>query len=80
MGRKKSSGINGRDSNPKYLGVKKYDGENVKPGGIILRQRGSNVKAGKNTSMGKDYTIFSLAEGKVKFERLGRSGKKVSIE
>ncbi len=79
MGRKKSSGINGRDSNPKYLGVKCYDGETVKPGSIIIRQRGSTIKPGKNTGMGRDYTIFSLTRGKVKFERLGRDRKQVTV-
>ncbi|HOI25246.1 MAG TPA: 50S ribosomal protein L27 [Caldisericia bacterium] len=79
MGRKKSSGINGRDSNPKYLGVKLYDGQMVKAGGIIIRQRGATIKPGTNAGMGRDYTIFSLVEGKVKFERLGRDRKKVSI-
>ncbi len=80
MGRKKTTGINGRDSNPKYLGVKCYGGEVVKPGSIIIRQRGSTIKPGRNTGMGRDYTIFSLIEGKVKFERFGRDRKKVSVE
>jgi large subunit ribosomal protein L27 len=79
MGRKKSSGLNGRDSNPKYLGVKCYDGQAVKAGGIIVRQRGATIKSGQNTGMGRDYTIFSLIEGKVKFERFGRDRKKVTI-
>ena len=53
---------NGRDSNPKYLGVKKYDGEAVKAGNIIVRQRGSKFYAGTNAKLGKDYTLFALTD------------------
>ncbi|MDD3428035.1 MAG: 50S ribosomal protein L27 [Caldisericia bacterium] len=81
MGRKKggSSAKNGRDSLPKYLGVKLFDGEKVKAGGIIVRQRGSVILPGKDVEMGKDYTLFSLKEGIVKFERVGKDRKKVSV-
>ncbi|MBI1857851.1 MAG: 50S ribosomal protein L27 [Candidatus Melainabacteria bacterium] len=58
---------NGRDSNPKYLGVKKYGGEKVLAGNIIVRQRGTKFHPGDNTGIGKDHTIFALANGTVKF-------------
>lgn len=69
MATKKSAGstLNGRDSQPKYLGVKVNHGESVKVGGIIIRQRGTNVIPGKNIGMGKDHTLFALKEGKVQF-------------
>lgn len=70
---------NGRDSNPKYLGVKKYDGEEVKAGNIIVRQRGTKFHAGTNMGLGKDYTLFALTDGYVKFENFGKGKKKVSI-
>jgi large subunit ribosomal protein L27 len=70
---------NGRDSNPNYLGVKKYDGEKVTAGSIIVRQRGNSFHAGNNMGTGKDYTLFALIDGYVKFERFGKSKKKVSI-
>ena len=60
---------NGRDSNPKYLGVKLYDLEVVIPGNIIVRQRGTKFHPGKNVGIGKDHTLFALTPGKVKFER-----------
>ena len=60
---------NGRDSNPKYLGVKLYDLEVVIPGNIIVRQRGTKFHPGDNVGIGKDHTLFALIEGKVKFER-----------
>ena len=70
MAHKKGVGSskNGRDSNPQYLGVKRYDGEYVLAGNILVRQRGSKIKQGKNVGIGKDYTIFSLINGYVKFE------------
>jgi len=80
MGRKKTTGTNGRDSNPQYLGVKAYDGETVKAGGIIVRQRGTKIYPGTNVSIGKDHTLFSLIEVKVKFSRLGRDKKQVSVQ
>ena len=66
---------NGRDSNSKRLGVKRYDGQSVLAGSIIIRQRGTRVYPGVNAGLGKDYTIFALADGKVKFAT--RGGKKV---
>ena len=70
MAHKKGAGStrNGRDSNSKRLGVKMYGGESVIPGNIILRQRGTKVKPGNHVGLGKDYTIYSLIEGEVKFE------------
>ena len=70
---------NGRDSNPKYLGVKKYDGEIVKAGNIIVRQRGTKLNPGANMGLGKDYTLFALIDGYVKFESFGKGKKRVSI-
>lgn len=69
MAHTKSGGTTrlGRDSGPQYLGVKKYDGERVRPGGIIVRQRGSSILPGTNVRQGKDYTLYSAAAGAVKF-------------
>ncbi len=71
MAHKKGAGStnNGRDSNSKRLGVKRYGGEFVIPGNIIIRQRGTKVKPGNHVGLGKDYTIYSLIAGEVKFER-----------
>ena len=75
-----SSTKNGRDSNAKRLGVKRYDGEVVRPGTIIIRQRGTRVHPGNNVGLGRDYTIFSLVDGKVKFEPYAKGRrKKVSV-
>nr|YP_009397364.1 ribosomal protein L27 [Dasyclonium flaccidum]ARW66550.1 ribosomal protein L27 [Dasyclonium flaccidum] len=81
MAHKKGSGStkNGRDSNSKRLGVKKYGGQIVLPGNIIIRQRGSKFKVGSNVSQGKDYTIFSLIKGIVKFEPVNKKNRKVSV-
>lgn len=81
MAHKKAGGStsNGRDSNPKYLGTKKYGGEKVIPGNIILRQRGSKILSGPGTSFGKDYTIFATTEGVVQFKNYTRSKKMVSV-
>lgn len=68
MARKKSR-TNGRDSNPKYLGVKLYGGQKVKAGNIIVRQIGEKIKPGKNVGEGNDYTLFALKPGVVKFEK-----------
>ena len=70
MAHKKGQGSsrNGRDSKPKYLGVKKYGGEVVKPGAIIIRQRGTQFHPGVNVGMGNDHTIYALIDGQVKFE------------
>ena len=62
------SSKNGRDSKPKYLGVKHYGGEHVIPGNIILRQRGTKFRAGRNVGQGRDYTLFALSEGIVRFD------------
>ena len=74
MAHKKGQGSvkNGRDSNSKRLGVKKFGGEVVVPGNIILRQRGTKWHPGKNVGIGKDHTIFALVEGNVFFDRKGR--------
>lgn len=78
MAHKKGVGSsrNGRDSNPQYLGVKMYGGEYVIPGNIIVRQRGTKFHPGNNVGLGKDYTIFSLIEGKVEFKLHKKSGRK----
>ena len=70
---------NGRDSESKRLGVKMADGQHVVPGNIILRQRGSSIYAGEGVGMGKDYTLFALVEGKVKFEQKTKDKKQVSV-
>ncbi len=77
MASKKSGGSakNGRDSISKRLGVKRYDGQVVRAGNILVRQRGTRIYPGKNVGMGKDYTLFALIDGKVKFET--SKGKKV---
>lgn len=70
MAHKKAGGSsrNGRDSNAKRLGMKAYGGEHVNPGNVILRQRGTRIHPGENVGMGKDHTLFALAEGKVTFK------------
>ena len=70
---------NGRDSNAKRLGVKRVDGQEISAGGIIVRQRGTKVHPGENVGLGKDDTLFALIDGVVKFERMGKTGKKVSV-
>ena len=79
MAHKKGGGStrNGRDSESKRLGVKRFGGEKVLPGSIIVRQRGTRFHPGKNVSMGKDHTIFSLIDGFVKFSKRGPLSKKV---
>ncbi len=81
MAHKKGSGStkNGRDSKSKRLGVKKYGGNRVVPGNIIMRQRGMRFKPGQNVGIGKDYTLFSLIEGIVKFESFKNKKRKVSV-
>ena len=71
-----SSSKNGRDSQSKRLGVKKYDGEVVTPGSIILRQRGTRFHPGNNVGLGRDYTIFALIDGQVKFEPFAKGRRK----
>lgn len=83
MAHKKAGGStrNGRDSNPKYLGVKRYGGESVLAGNIIVRQRGTRVHAGDNVGVGRDHTLYALKDGKVKFQHKGLPKRKyVSIE
>jgi len=83
MAHKKAGGStrNGRDSNPKYLGVKKFGGEAVLAGNIIVRQRGTRFKAGENVGVGRDHTLYALEDGKVKFETRGFPKRKyVSID
>lgn len=70
---------NGRDSESKRLGVKRADGQTVLAGNILVRQRGTHIHPGKNVGRGFDDTLFALVTGKVKFERLGRDKKKVSV-
>jgi large subunit ribosomal protein L27 len=81
MAHKKGVGStrNGRDSNAQYLGVKKYGGEHVIAGNIIVRQRGTKFHPGHNVGRGKDDTLFALADGIVTFERRGRDRKQVSV-
>ena len=69
MAHRKAGGTakNLRDSQPKYLGIKLYDGEKTQPGSIIVRQRGTTVMAGTNVGLGKDHTLFALKDGTVKF-------------
>lgn len=82
MAHKKGVGSsrNGRDSNPKYLGIKKTNGQEVTTGTIIVRQRGTVVHPGINVGIGKDDTLFALTDGTVKFSRFGKFRKKVSVE
>ncbi len=82
MAHKKGVGSsrNGRDSNPQYLGVKRYGGELVLPGTIIVRQHGTKIKPGANVGLGSDYTIYSKAVGYVRFKHFSRKQKIVSVE
>lgn len=70
---------NGRDSESKRLGLKKGDGQFVTAGNILIRQRGTHIHAGENVGRGSDDTLFALIDGKVKFERVGRDRKRVSV-
>ncbi|NEO86442.1 MAG: 50S ribosomal protein L27 [Spirulina sp. SIO3F2] len=81
MAHKKGTGStrNGRDSNSKRLGVKRYGGQTVTAGSILVRQRGTKIHPGNNVGLGKDDTLFALVDGVVKFERKGKSRKKVSV-
>ena len=81
MAHKKGVGSsrNGRDSAAQRLGVKRSDGQVVRAGNILVRQRGTKIHPGVNVGIGKDDTLFALIDGKVTFERLGRDRKKVSI-
>ena len=81
MSHKKAAGStkNGRDSNAQRRGVKRFGGENVVAGNILVRQVGTKIHPGNNVGMGKDYTLFSKIDGVVTFERQGRDRKKVSV-
>lgn len=81
MSHKKAAGSskNGRDSNAQRRGVKKFGGQTVSAGNIIVRQVGTRIHPGSNVGMGKDYTLFALIDGVVTFERKGRDRKKVSV-
>ena len=70
---------NGRDSNAKRLGVKRVNGQEIFAGGIIVRQRGTKIHPGNNVGIGSDDTLYALIDGVVKFERMGRRDKKVSV-
>jgi len=78
MAHKKAAGTtkNGRDSNPRFLGVKITDGDIAQVGSIIVRQKGANIMSGRNTKMGKDYTVYAVKEGTVKFS----SKRKMSFD
>ena len=83
MAHKKAGGStrNGRDSSPKYLGVKRYGGEQVLAGNILVRQRGTRFHAGENVKVGRDHTLFALSDGKVVFEERGKPLRKfVSVQ
>lgn len=81
MAHKKAGGSsrNGRDSNGQRRGIKRYSGQNVSAGSILVRQLGTRIHPGENVGMGKDYTLFALIDGVVAYERLGKTRKKVSV-
>ena len=81
MAHKKGAGSsrNGRDSKPKMLGVKRFGGENVTSGTILVRQMGTHVKAGTNVGVGRDHTLYATIDGAVKFEPAGKNRRKVSV-
>lgn len=81
MAHKKAGGStrNGRDSNPKMLGVKRFGGQVVKAGEIIVRQRGTKFHAGRNMGLGRDFTLYALIPGVVTFERFDKTRQQVSI-
>jgi len=81
MAHKKGAGStrNGRDSLPKYLGVKLYGGQLCAAGSILVRQRGTRILPGRNVGKGRDHTLYSLTDGIVKYERHGRDKKRVSV-
>lgn len=81
MAHKKAAGSskNGRDSNAQRRGVKRYGGNRVKAGNILVRQLGTKLHPGENVGMGKDYTLFATIDGVVAYKRMGRFRKKVSV-
>lgn len=82
MAHKKGQGStrNGRDSNPKYLGVKVYAGQTVSAGSILVRQRGTKIHPGRNVGVGRDHTLFSLVDGTVTYESHRGKARKASVE
>ena len=82
MAHKKGGGSsrNGRDSNPKMLGVKIYAGQDVLAGTIVVRQRGSRIAPGDGVGIGRDHTLFAMVAGKVRYERVGKDGRRVNVE
>ena len=81
MAHKKGGGSsrNGRDSKPKMLGVKIFGGQVVDAGAIIVRQRGTKIAPGAGVGLGRDHTLFALVPGEVKFERVGKDGRRVTV-
>ena len=81
MAHKKAGGStsNGRDSNAKRLGVKRYGGERVSDGTILVRQRGTRIRPGSNVGLGRDYTLFAKLDGKVKYEWAAKGKRRVSV-
>ncbi|MEW5851607.1 MAG: 50S ribosomal protein L27 [Myxococcota bacterium] len=81
MAHKKGAGTtrNGRDSNPKYRGVKRHDGCDVNAGEVLVRQKGTRVHPGRNVGIGRDFTLFALVTGKVHYERRGKDKTQVSV-
>jgi large subunit ribosomal protein L27 len=81
MAHKKAGGSsrNGRDSNGQRRGIKRFSGQTVSAGSILIRQLGTKIHPGENVGMGKDYTLFALVDGVVTYERLGKTRKKVSV-
>ena len=82
MAHKKAGGSsrNGRDSNAQRRGVKRFGGQPVLAGNILVRQRGTHIQPGENVGKGSDDTLFALVDGTVRFERVGKSGKKCSVK
>ena len=74
-----SSSRNNRDSNAQRLGIKRFSGQTVPAGSVLVRQRGTRYRAGRNVGLGRDDTLFALATGVVRFERHGRDGRQVSV-
>jgi len=81
MAHKKGQGSsrNGRDSNPKYLGVKMHAGQQVTAGNIIVRQRGTRIHPGRNVGLGRDHTLFALTDGVIKFERFSGNKRRCTV-
>ena len=81
MAHKKAGGstTNGRDSNPKRLGVKRYGGQRVTGGSILVRQRGTRIHPGTNVGLGRDFTLFAMIDGEVKYEWAAKGRRRVSV-